>query len=117
MLQTTVKKWFRDKNYGFLDNGDGPDIMVRKADLQNCQYLKVGVAVEFEVGAEKSGLVAKKVKLGGTRPSQNSNGQNSNGQNNNKQSNNHNNRHNNNPNGPRNNNNNNNRPFRPGVMT
>ena len=59
MLKTTVKKWFRDKNYGFLDNGEGPDIMVRKADLLNCQYLRVGVGVEFEVGAEKSGLLKK----------------------------------------------------------
>ncbi|MBL4865703.1 MAG: cold shock domain-containing protein [Pseudomonadales bacterium] len=111
-MQTTVKKWFRDKNYGFLDNGDGPDIMVRKADLQNCQYLRVGVAVEFEVGAEKSGLIAKKVKLSGSRNNQD--GQNQNNHNNHQNNgNNHNNRHN-NSNGQRNNNN---RPFRPGVMT
>ena len=114
MLQTTVKKWFRDKNYGFLDNGDGPDIMVRKTDLQNCQYLRVGVTVEFEVGAEKSGLVAKKVKLSGARNNQNNQNQNNNYQNNNNRNgNNHNSRHNNNSNGQRNNN----RPFRPGVMT
>jgi hypothetical protein len=43
MLQTTVKKWFRDKNSGFLDNGNAPDIMVTKSDLVNCDYLKVGV--------------------------------------------------------------------------
>ena len=62
-MQTSVKKWFRDKDYGFLDNGSGPDIMVRKADLSNCQFLKVGVTVEFECHADKKGLVAKKVKL------------------------------------------------------
>jgi cold shock CspA family protein len=62
-LQTTVKKWFKDKNYGFLSNGNGPDIMVRKANLENCQYLKPGVMVEFECHADDKGLVAKKVKL------------------------------------------------------
>lgn len=63
MLQTTVKKWFRDKNSGFLDNGNGPDIMVSKSDLVNCEFLKVGVTVEFECHSDKRGLVAKKVKL------------------------------------------------------
>lgn len=63
MMKTVVKKWFRDKNYGFLDNCDGPDIIVRKSDLVNCHYLKVGMSVEFECHIEKNGLVAKKVKL------------------------------------------------------
>lgn len=63
MLQTIVKKWFRDKNSGFLDNGNGPDIMVNKADLVNCEFLKVGATVEFECHADKRGLIAKKVKL------------------------------------------------------
>lgn len=63
MLQTIVKKWFRDKNSGFLDNGNGPDIMVTKADLVNCEFLKVGVTVEFECHPGKRGLIAKKVKL------------------------------------------------------
>ena len=63
MLQTIVKKWFRDKNSGFLDNGSGPDIMVTKSDLVNCEYLKVGVMVEFECHPDKRGLIAKKVKL------------------------------------------------------
>jgi len=62
-LITVVKKWLREKDYGFLENGEGPDIMVRKSDLQNCQFLKVGAKVEFECHPEKSGLVAKKVKL------------------------------------------------------
>jgi cold shock CspA family protein len=62
-LQTVVKKWFREKESGFLDNGSGPDIMVRKADLINCQFLKVGATVEFECHPDKQGLVAKKVKL------------------------------------------------------
>lgn len=63
MLQTIVKKWFRDKNSGFLDNGSGPDIMVDRADLVNCEFLKVGVMVEFECHANKRGLIGKKVKL------------------------------------------------------
>lgn len=62
-MQTIVKKWFREKDSGFLDNGSGPDIMVRKADLVNCQFLKVGVTVEFECHPDKFGLIAKKVKL------------------------------------------------------
>tara|TARA_B100000809_G_scaffold266541_1_gene329769 strand:- start:2698 stop:3003 length:306 start_codon:yes stop_codon:yes gene_type:complete len=62
-VQTTVKKWFREKDFGFLANGEGPDIMVRKDDLLNCQFLKVGVTVEFECHPEKRGLIAKKVKL------------------------------------------------------
>lgn len=63
MLQTIVKKWFRDKNSGFLDNGNGPDIMVSKSDLVNCDFLKVGVTVEFECHSNNRGLIAKKVKL------------------------------------------------------
>ena len=63
MLQTIVKKWFRDKNFGFLDNGNGPDIKVDMADLINCDFLKVGASVEFECHADKRGLIAKKVKL------------------------------------------------------
>ncbi len=62
-MQTTVKKWLKDKDFGFLDNGGGPDIFVRKADLINCQYLKVGATVEFECQPDKRGLIARKVKL------------------------------------------------------
>lgn len=62
-MQTTVKKWFRDKDTGFLDNGSGPDILVTKDDLTNCQFLKVGANVEFECHPTPKGLVARKVKL------------------------------------------------------
>lgn len=62
-MQTIVKKWFRDKDTGFLDNGSGPDILVRKADLVNCQFLKVGATVEFECHTDKQGLIAKNVML------------------------------------------------------
>lgn len=62
-MQTVVKKWFRDKESGFLENGGGQDIMVVKADLVNCQFLKVGATVEFECHVDKRGLIAKNVKL------------------------------------------------------
>jgi len=62
-LQTLVKKWFRDKASGFLENGNGPNIIVRKVDLINCQFLKVGATVQFECHLDKQGLIAKKVKL------------------------------------------------------
>jgi cold shock CspA family protein len=70
VLQTLVKKWFKDKESGFLDNGDGADIMVRKADLVNCQFLKVGATVEFECHSDKRGLVARKVKLSNQKRAQ-----------------------------------------------
>jgi cold shock CspA family protein len=63
LLQTVVKKWFRDKDCGLLENGKGPDIMVRKADLLNCQFLKVGATVEFECHPDNKGLLARRVKL------------------------------------------------------
>ena len=62
-MQTIVKKWFREKESGFLDNGAGPDILVNKADLMNCQFLKVGANVGFECHATKQGLIAKNIKL------------------------------------------------------
>lgn len=62
-MQTVVKKWFQDKGFGFLENGKGPDIMVRKADLIKCSYLKVGATVEFECHTDNKGLIAKKVSL------------------------------------------------------
>lgn len=60
-MKTVVKKWFREKEYGYLDNGSGPDIVVRKADLIKCQYLKIGMTVEFECHVDKNCLIARKV--------------------------------------------------------
>ncbi len=68
-LQTIVKKWFRNKASGLLENGNGPDIVVRKADLVNCQFLKVGANVQFECHLDKQGLIAKRVKLLGQNKS------------------------------------------------
>jgi cold shock CspA family protein len=62
-LQTKVKKWFKDKGFGFLENGSGPDIMVRKSELIKCSYLKVGSFVQFECHFDKQGLTAKKVSI------------------------------------------------------
>lgn len=62
-MQTLVKKWFQDKGYGFLENGAGPDIIVRKAELVKCSFLKVGSIVEFECHTDERGLIAKKVRL------------------------------------------------------
>ena len=64
-MQTLVKKWFKDKQFGFLENGKGPDILVRKSDLIKCSYLKVGSTVEFECHIDSKGLIAKKVRLSG----------------------------------------------------
>jgi hypothetical protein len=45
--------------------------MVRKADLVNCQFLKVGATVEFECHPDKQGLIAKNVKLSHQKRSSN----------------------------------------------
>ena len=77
-MQAVVKKWLKDKEYGFLGNGSGPDILIRKSDLVRCQYLKAGTTVEFECHPVKEGLIAKKVTLvrenkGGRGPNGNRN--------------------------------------------
>jgi len=68
ILKTTVKSWLRDKEFGFLSNGDGPDIMVRKKDLLNCQYLVNGAMVEFDCYPNKKRLIGKNVKLVRQKP-------------------------------------------------
>ena len=70
-MQTVVKKWFRDRDSGLLENGSGPDIIVRKVDLVNCQFLKVGATVQFDCHIDKQGLIAKRVKLLGQNKSNN----------------------------------------------
>ena len=63
-MQAVVKKWLKDKEYGFLDNGSGPDIMIRKSDLVRCQYLKAGTTVEFECHPAKEGLRSEERRVG-----------------------------------------------------
>ena len=58
-----MKKWVKSEGYGFIDNGGGPDILVRKNDLLKCQFLRVGVSVAFECHVNNGKLVAKKVSL------------------------------------------------------
>jgi cold shock CspA family protein len=62
-MQALVKSWSRDKEYGFLDNGSGPDVLVLKSDLIDCHYLKGGAQVIFECHVDKNKLIARKVKL------------------------------------------------------
>ena len=62
-MQAMVKSWSQDKNYGFLDNGSGPDILVLKSELIGCHYLKGGAQVEFDCHLDKNNLIARKVKL------------------------------------------------------
>lgn len=64
-MRTTVKNWFPDKGYGFLNNGSesAPDIIVHASELKNCEFLKAGRTVEFECHINQRGLVAKNVKL------------------------------------------------------
>lgn len=64
-MRTTVKKWFSDKGFGFLNNGSesAPDIMVHSSELKNCTYLKPGRTVEFDCDYNGKGLVAKNVYL------------------------------------------------------
>lgn len=64
-MQTTVKNWFSQKGYGFLNNGseNAPDIIVYASELRNCTFLKPGRIVEFECHFNERGLVAKNVKL------------------------------------------------------
>jgi cold shock CspA family protein len=75
-MQTIVKKWFRDKGSGLLDNGSGTDINVHKDDLVGCHFLKVGSSVEFECHIGKQGLIAKKVKPSKQKKVKNQNHQN-----------------------------------------
>ena len=81
-MKTVVKKWLRDKECGYLDNGSGSDIAVRKADLIKCQYLKVGMTVEFECHIEKNGLVARKVSISDQNKSKSTNNKGNKGNNN-----------------------------------
>lgn len=64
-MKTTVKCWFADKGYGFLNNGGefSKDIMVHVSELKNCEYLKPGRTVEFDCDFNQKGLVAKNVHL------------------------------------------------------
>ena len=62
-MKSTVKKYFRDKGYGFIKNGNGRDVYVNQNELNNCKFLRPGVEVEFECHIVSNKLVAKQVRL------------------------------------------------------
>ncbi|HDY90488.1 MAG TPA: cold shock domain-containing protein [bacterium] len=62
-MNTTVKKWFSDKSFGFLANGNAQDIFVRKHNLIDCEFLRPGTEVSFECHPNKKGLEARNVKI------------------------------------------------------
>ena len=62
MLESTVKKYFRDRGYGFIKNGHHKDIYVQEKDLSNCKFLTIGTKVSFECHVEGNKLVAKNVR-------------------------------------------------------
>lgn len=62
-MQGKIKKWFKDREYGFIENGSSPDIIVRKESLVKKHPIKPGSLVSFEVTIENNKLLAKKVSL------------------------------------------------------
>lgn len=62
-LQSEVKCWYNEKKFGFIKNGQGPDIFVHASELKNCEFLKPGVKVQFTVFPDNNRLVAKEVSL------------------------------------------------------
>ena len=62
-METTVKRWIDAKGYGFLNNGNGPDILVHKNELSNCTFLRPGVRVSLSCHPSEKGLIAKDVRI------------------------------------------------------
>ena len=59
-------KWFNgDKGYGFITQGDGPDLFVHYSEIQGRGYrsLNEGDAVEFEITDGKKGKQASAVAV------------------------------------------------------
>lgn len=63
MVTGQVKFFNSEKGFGFIQNGNGPDIFVHESALKNCRFLKIGVHVRFEVHASPKGLEARNVEL------------------------------------------------------
>ena len=63
MLTGNVKFFRSDKGYGFIENGCSNDIFVHSTSLVNCDHLRKGVCVSFEVIVTKRGLEARNVQL------------------------------------------------------
>jgi CspA family cold shock protein len=57
-------KWFDpDKGYGFLAHPNGPDIFVHHSEVLSQGGLEPGAEVEYEVGRNDRGLLARGVRL------------------------------------------------------
>lgn len=63
-MQGTVKKWFDDKGFGFIEPDDGEkDVFVHQTNVQmeGFRSLAEGQKVEFEIGEGKKGPQAMEV--------------------------------------------------------
>ena len=64
MAEGTIK-WFNNaKGFGFIENGDGPDVFVHFSAIQASGYksLEDGQKVEFDLVEGPKGLQAQNVK-------------------------------------------------------
>ena len=59
----TVKKWFDQKGYGFIEQEGGADVFVHYSDIQGGGYrsLEVGDKVQFEIVTGGKGPKAQNV--------------------------------------------------------
>jgi len=63
-LKGTVKKWLKDKGYGFIEPEEGgEDVFVRWTNVQRAYELREGQIVKFEVQGTSRGLKAFNVIL------------------------------------------------------
>jgi CspA family cold shock protein len=65
MANGTVK-WFNDKKgFGFIEQGDGPDVFVHHSNINMTGFksLKEGERVTFEIEQGKKGPTAVNVKV------------------------------------------------------
>ena len=63
MAEGTVKWFSEQKGYGFIEQGDGPDVFVHHSDInmEGFKNLAEGDRVSFEVGEGPKGPAAKNV--------------------------------------------------------
>ena len=63
-MKGTVKKWLKDKGYGFIEPEEGgEDAFVRWTNVQRAYELREGQIVKFEVQGTSRGLKAFNVIL------------------------------------------------------
>jgi len=57
-------KWFhRERGYGFIQKDDGTDIFVHISGVRERKTLTEGQSVQFEIGRNSKGPVAKEVLI------------------------------------------------------